>query len=32
MAKKKTAFYAYPGQPTEIAQTIRAAIDNFKLL
>ena len=26
---KKTAFYAYPGKPTEIAQTIRAAISAF---
>jgi hypothetical protein len=29
MTEKKTAFYAYPGQPTEIAQTIRSAIDGF---
>ena len=26
MTTKKTAFYAYPGKPTEIAQTIRMAI------
>ena len=29
MPEKKTAFYAYPGKPTEIVQTIRAAIVGF---
>src|ERR1700730_6740159 len=29
MTEKKTAFYAYPGAPTEIAQTIRAAVVGF---
>ena len=29
MTEKKNAFYAYPSQPIEIAQTIRAAIDGF---
>ena len=29
MSAKKTAFYAYPGMPTEIAQTIRAAVAGF---
>jgi hypothetical protein len=29
MAEKKTAFYAYPGKPAEIAQTIRSAILGF---
>lgn len=29
MTTKKTAFYAYPGKPTEIAQTIRMAIAAF---
>jgi hypothetical protein len=29
MSEKKTAFYAYPGTQTEIAQTIRAAVASF---
>ena len=29
MTKNKTAFYAYPGTPTEIAQAIRVAIADF---
>src|SRR5690349_2389292 len=29
MTTKKTAFYAYPGNPSEIAQTIRTAIGAF---
>jgi hypothetical protein len=29
MDGRKTAFYAYPGAPTEIAQTIRVAIAGF---
>ena len=29
MPEKKTAFYAYPGTPTEIAQTIQSAIVGF---
>jgi hypothetical protein len=29
MTEKKTAFYAYPATPTEIAQTIRAAVVGF---
>jgi hypothetical protein len=29
MPEKKTAFYAYPGKPTEIAQTIQLAIVGF---
>lgn len=31
MTEKKTAFYAYPGTPTEIAQTIRAAVASFNV-
>jgi hypothetical protein len=29
MTEKKAAFYAYPGKPIEIAQTIRSAIVGF---
>jgi hypothetical protein len=29
MLDKKTAFYAYPSNPTEIAQTIQSAIVGF---
>ena len=28
-ARKKTAFFAYPGAPTDVAQTIRSAIAGF---
>jgi hypothetical protein len=31
MTEKKTAFYAYPGTPTEMAQTIRAAVASFNV-
>lgn len=29
MVKKKTAFYAYPGTPNELTQTIRYAVERF---
>jgi hypothetical protein len=32
MTEKKAAFYAYPGSPTEIAQTIQTAVIGFNRL